>query len=261
MTLHDLRIVALQYDIVWQDREANLTQLDGLIDNISDSDIIVLPEMFALGFSMSTSNLSEDMNGPTKDWLVHNSARLNTAIIGSSIIKDKENYFNRLFFVKPSGEINTYDKRHLFRMANENQHYTAGSERLIVDYKGWKICPLICYDLRFPVWSRNINQEYDCLIYIANWPEPRINAWSTLLQARAIENQCFVVGVNRVGLDGNKIKYSGNSSIVDPKGQILVELEDYEIGKISCSLSYFELSEFRKKFPVVMDADKFELVD
>ena len=184
----------------------------------------------------------------------------NAVIIGSLIIEEDHNYYNRLIWAQPDGVIYTYDKRHLFRMANEHEHFKTGNKRLIIEYKGWKICPLVCYDLRFPVWSRNSSEnQYDLLIYIANWPGVRKAPWSKLLEARAIENQCYVVGVNRVGKDGKDISYTGNSAIINPKGEIISTIAENKNCSETVSLSLDDLNSFRKAFPVGMDADEFKI--
>jgi omega-amidase len=202
------------------------------------------------------AELAESMDGETITWMKAKCAEHQIALCGSLIIKENEQFFNRLVFVKPSGEAQYYDKHHLFTMADEESHFKPGMERLIVAYKGWRICPLICYDLRFPVWARNRN-EYDILVYSANWPESRTEVWNTLLKARAIENQSYVVGANRVGVDGSNILYSGNSQLIDPKGSVLSAIADHHKGIVYAGFSYRELTEFRKKFPVLDDADQF----
>ena len=198
---NELNIIGIQSSIVWEKPEANLEYFDQQISKLpSTVDLVILPEMFTTGFSMNPISIAETMEGPTVKWMVITAKIYSMAIVGSVVIKENDQYFNRLFFVHPNGHIETYDKRHLFTLAKENDQYTSGNERLIVLYKGWRICPLICYDLRFPVWSRNTN-EYDLLVYVANWPSIRIDAWDTLLKARAIENISYCIGVNRVGED------------------------------------------------------------
>jgi omega-amidase len=260
--MNALKVTTVQSSLLWESPEGNCTHFENLIAGITDgSDLVVLPEMFTTGFSMDSKRLAEPHHGATWQWMVSVSKKHTVAITGSLIIEDNGNYFNRLYFVTPNGESYHYDKKHLFRMANENNFFTAGEKRLIVNYKGWNICPMICYDLRFPIWSRNTKPEYDLLLYVANWPMPRANAWSALLTARAIENQCYVVGVNRVGEDGNGLPYSGNTALINPKGVALNQAEPQQEIVETTSLSLDELNEFREKFPVSMDADGFELVN
>lgn len=261
MEQQDLSVFLVQADVKWQDIEGNLKMFDQIIDESSNGcDLVVLPEMFTTGFSMEPDKLAETMNGKAVSWITSKAKEANTAIIGSVIIEDNGKYFNRLLFALPSGELKTYDKRHLFRMGDEHNHYSGGNERLIVEYKGWRICPLICYDLRFPVWSRNIN-DYDLLIYIASWPSVRSFPWRTLLVARAIENQCYVVGVNRVGVDGTGLAYTGDSAVINARGEYLTGLVPGEKSTAHAQLSWRELSHFREKFPVMLDGDKFRIVD
>ncbi|MCO6499478.1 MAG: amidohydrolase [Vicingus serpentipes] len=275
----DLKISIIQTDIYWEDVEKNLDEFTKKIKDIrEETDIIVLPEMFNTGFSMRSKKLAEKMDEKTLSWMKERARDSNAVIVGSLIIEDdivKNRFYNRLVWMQPDAIFYTYDKRHLFRMANEHQSFTDGKTRLIVDYKGWKICPLICYDLRFPVWSRNkklpidnraINSEstntnaYDCLIYIACWPEARKQPWSKLLEARAIENQCYVVGVNRVGKDGNDITYSGNSVVINPKGEVILSAPENQNCSLTTSLNLNELNNFRAAFPVGEDGDDFEII-
>lgn len=259
MVQETLHIALFQMDLVWEDHTANLSKIDQWLKQLSQStDIVFLPEMFTTGFSMKVTELAETMDGPTMQWIIQRSRENNMAICGSLIIKENDQYFNRLVFVEPDGKIHHYDKRHLFTMGNEGNHYQKGSKRLIVHYNGWRICPLVCYDLRFPVWSRN-NEAYDLLVYVANWPRQRDEVWNTLLKARAIENQVYVAGINRVGQDGQMIHYSGYSQILDAKGTLLANAE---IGKetiLKAALSYSELQRFRTVFPVLKDADNYHL--
>lgn len=256
-----LKVFLVQADVKWQDVEGNLKMFDAIIDEqAGNTDLIVLPEMFTTGFSMEPERLAEKMDGLAVTWIKQKAIACNAAIIGSVIIEENGGYYNRLLFAHPTGELETYDKRHLFRMANEHEHYNAGVNRLIVNYKGWKICPLICYDLRFPVWSRNVN-DYDLLIYIASWPAARSFPWRSLLVARAIENQCFVVGVNRAGVDGTGLKYTGDSAAINARGEYLTGLVPGEIGAVSATLSLDDLNRFREKFPVMLDGDRFQIVD
>ena len=282
----DLNITIIQSELHWESVSENLVMFSEKINAIpKKTDLIVLPEMFNTGFSMQSKELSETMEGETVSWMMKQSKKAEAAIVGSLIIKEDNQFYNRLIWAEPNGKIKTYDKRHLFRMANEDAHFTAGSERLIITYKGWRICPLICYDLRFPVWSRNIklpvdknhinplqsNQNvnhtlsqhsttaFDLLIFIANWPEVRKIPWSKLLDARAIENQCYVVGVNRVGTDGKGFSYSGNSAVINPKGEAISNLPESKNCTETVTISLVELNDFRTVFPVEMDADDFTL--
>ncbi|MGB0882811.1 MAG: amidohydrolase, partial [Vicingaceae bacterium] len=235
-----LKVTIIQSELHWENVDHNLEMFAQKIEDINEpTDVIILPEMFNTGFSMDSERLAETTEGVTVNWMKNQAKKTGAALVGSLIIDEEAKFYNRLIWANPNGEIESYDKRHLFRMAGEHNHFSAGEERLIVNYKGWRICPLICYDLRFPVWSRNssfchtersrsvfeesknVGPAYDCLIYVANWPAVRQQPWSKLLEARAIENQCYVVGVNRVGEDGNGIGYSGNSVVVDPKGEVI----------------------------------------
>lgn len=254
-----LRISLVQYDIAWENKDKNLSYIDNIISGLNGkTDIVVLPEMFSTGFSMNSHNLAEDINGKTisqiKDW----AGKYNIAICGSFIAKDGPDYYNRGFFITPTKEY-YYDKRHLFRMGSEPQSFSAGNKRLIVEYKGFNICLLICYDLRFPVWARNVNNEYDILIYAANWPTSRINVWNTLLPARAIENMSYVCGVNRIGTDGNSLTYNGTSKMINARGEEIsfIGLNKEQVETVCISRS--ELEQFRTKFPVWKDADEFKL--
>lgn len=258
--MQDLRVTAIQSALVWEDAQANRTGFAQKLAGLKGStDLVVLPEMFTTGFSMKTQELAETMDGPTVTWLKEQAAALGAAINGSVIIEEGGKFYNRSLFVRPDGSVEHYDKRHLFRMANEDAHFSDGSQRKIVEWKGWRICLQVCYDLRFPVFSRN-RQDYDLLIYVANWPEARTNAWSTLLRARAMENQAYVIGVNRVGNDGMDISYSGASAILDAKGEELVNIPLSEEHSAQATLSMQALEDFRKKFPVGKDADRFELL-
>ena len=254
-----LTIALVQTDLVWENPEQNKINISKKIDAISEkTDLIILPEMFTTGFTMNPYDFAETMDGQFILWLKSIAATKNTAITGSLIIKENNNYYNRLVFVFPSGEIQTYDKRHTFTFASEGKVFTAGNNKLIIDYKGWKICPLICYDLRFPVWARNV-ENYDVLIYVANWPKPRINAWNTLLKARAIENMCYCIGVNRVGVDSRGNTYTGNSSVYDSLGKkistIKPNTETTEIVRLNKDI----LLKNRQRFQFLNDRDDFKL--
>ena len=295
-----LTITIIQTDLRWEDKAANLQCLEEKILSIREpTEIVILPEMFSTGFSMKPQGLAEKMDGPTMAWMKTIAARKKIILTGSLIIEEEGNYFNRLIWMLPNGQYGYYDKRHRFAFAGENEQYTAGHRRLIASVKGWRILPLVCYDLRFPVWSRQTpsglspsdrrrpselgarpisnptadlpsvagstgptdlppSLEYDLLLYVANWPERRNHAWKTLLQARAIENQCFVVGLNRVGNDGNEIYHSGDSMIIDPLGAPL-----YQAGREATIFTYTlwkeKLDETRSRFPFWRDADHFSI--
>lgn len=254
-----LRLSLVQANLHWEDRDANLQRIDKLLEDIEGSDLILLPEMFTTAFSMNSAQLAEKMNGPTMQWMASKAKEKQAVICGSLIIEEGGKYFNRLIWMRPDGTYEVYDKRHLFRMADEEKHFAGGSKQLIVDLKGWRVCPLICYDLRFPVWSRRRpDLNYDLLLYVANWPSPRASAWEKLLYARAIENQSYVAGLNRVGEDGKGNGYIGKSMIIDAKGEALWQGKDQETAQ-TISLDKNELEQFRKKFPVGMDADEFEI--
>jgi len=256
--MQDLTITAIQTDLKWEAPKENIDHFESKIEALDGrTDLIVLPEMFNTGFTMNVGQMAEQMDGDTIKWMTKIAAKKNCTITGSVIIRDEENVFNRMVWMRPDGSFEYYDKRHLFRMAGEDEFFSEGNNRVVVKLKEWDICLQVCYDLRFPVWSRNEN-DYDCLLYIANWPQKRINAWKILLQARAVENQCYVIGMNRNGEDGNKIIYSGDSAIIDPKGEILFDFGNAEMVHKEI-LSKESLVNFRKKFPVKLDADKFEI--
>jgi len=256
---NNLNITIIQTDLIWENPEQNRSHFFEKINALSSEvDLVILPEMFSTGFSMNPVEVAETMGGKTILWLKTLAKEKNTAITGSIIIKENGNFYNRLIFVFPSGEIKTYDKRHTFTLAGEDKVYTAGNKKLIVDYKGWKICPLICYDLRFPVWARN-TENYDLLIYIANWPKPRINAWNTLLKARAIENMSYCIGVNRVGLDVNGYEYTGNSAAYNSLGKEISTIKPNEIITEIITLEKEDLLKTREKFRFLDDGDNFTL--
>jgi len=258
--MNDLTISMVQANLHWQDAAANRATLDRCLSQISiPTDLIVLPEMFTTGFSMDAAALAETMNGPTVAWLRQHAAIHQAVVTGSLIIKENGQYFNRLLWVRPDGSLSHYDKRHLFTMAGEQHTYTAGSTQLIEEWRGWRICPLVCYDLRFPVWSRNqAAQPYDLLLYVANWPAVRRNAWITLLRARAIENLSYVLGVNRVGQDGLGHEYAGDSALLDMRGDYLLQAGNLH-SCITRTLRWEDLEDFRTKFPALNDADSFTL--
>ena len=254
----DLQIAIIQKDLVWENATKNKEQLDVLLKEIQNVDLIILPEMFTTGFSMTPKPLAEQMNGETVNWLQQKAAYFEAAIVGSIIIKEEGNFYNRMLFVHQNGTIEHYDKRHTFTLAGEHKEYTSGQSKLIVTFKDWKICPLICYDLRFPVWSRN-TENYDLLIYSANWPKPRINAWKTLLKARAIENMSYCIGVNRVGVDANGYEYNGNSIAIDVLGNELTKAEEDTEKIIYATLSKNDLINVRTKLPFLKDKDRFTI--
>ncbi|MCZ2478151.1 amidohydrolase [Aquirufa antheringensis] len=254
----NLRVCLVQTDLVWEDPAANCAQLEErLADLAGKTDVVVLPEMFATGFSMSPSG-AEIGRGPVLQWMQVQASRLGALMIGSLKVKQQNSFLNRLYAVHPDGSFVSYDKRHLFRMGAENEFYQAGDKQVIVSYKGWNLAVFICYDLRFPVWSRNVGMAYDAAIYVANWPAPRANAWRTLLQARAIENLAYVVGVNRVGTDANNLSYAGDSLLVDFKGGLQLDLQAKD-QILTSELSAVDLADFRAKFPAHLDADLFSL--
>jgi len=256
--LSTLNVTIVQADLLWQDAAGNRQHFTSVIEDLLEpTDLIVLPEMFTTGFSMDAPVLAETMDGDSVTWMRDMAASSNAAICGSLIIADNQQYFNRFICVSPAGDLQCYDKRHLFRLADEQSHYAAGAELLTFDLKDFRICPMVCYDLRFPVWSRN-RGLYDLLLYVANWPERRHHAWATLLRARAIENLCYVAGVNRTGIDGNDIPYSGGSSIIDFLGEDLANLGDHA-GTVSVELDLEKLRAFRERFAFHKDADSFAI--
>jgi len=256
-----LEVAIVQTDLVWENPEQNRQHFSKKINSISNAvDLIILPEMFTTGFTMNAAKVAETMDGETINWLKELAKEKNVAITGSLIIEEDNQYFNRLIFVHHTGEINTYDKRHTFTLAGEDKVYTAGNKKLIVDYKGWKICPLICYDLRFPVWARN-NNDYDLLIYVANWPKPRITAWNTLLKARAIENMTYTIGVNIIGSDTNGHQYTGNSVAYDPLGKEISTIKPLQNTIEIISISKENLTKTRTKFGFLEDRDGFKVND
>lgn len=256
-----LRVSLIQTDIVWEDKKQNLENIERKIAGLKGlTDLVVLPEMFSTGFSMNSQNLAEEVNGYTVSFLKKWAKEYDLALCGSFIAKDNDQFFNRGFFISPEKEL-YYDKKHLFRMGNERSAFSEGGEKFIVEHKGVNICLLICYDLRFPVWSRNVSNAYDLLIYVASWPDSRAKVWDALLKARALENQSYVCGVNRVGTDGFGLNYKGGSVLIDAKGDILSSLKDYEEGVETIAISKKMLDDFRNKFPVWMDADKFQITE
>ncbi|MDR1600934.1 MAG: amidohydrolase [Tannerella sp.] len=252
-----LRVSIIQSHIEWEDRAKNLHRFGELLRRTSGrTHLAVLPEMFSTGFSMRVESVADAMDGETVSTLKHWASAFEIAIAGSFMASENGAYYNRAFFVTPEGEMYCCDKRHLFGMGNENKHYTAGNRRLVIDYRGWKICPLVCYDLRFPVWSRNVRNGYDLLIYVANWPATRRNVWKILLPARAVENMAYVCGVNRIGVDGYGYPYGGESMVCSPRGNRLINAGDGETVR-TCLLKKDEMEALRTKFPVWKDADSF----
>lgn len=253
--MQDLKVTLVQADLIWEDISANLARFDETLDALTEeTDLIVLPEMFSTGFTMAAATLAEDMDGRAVQWICEKSRQKAVDIVGSVIIREDGKFYNRLLWARPDGALLCYDKRHLFRMAGEEKVYCAGNNLLTLSLKGWNIRPFICYDLRFPAWVRNVGNAYDVAIFVANWPEKRSIHWQKLLVARAIENQCFVVGVNRVGMDGNGFDFSGDSTVIDPLGVDLLTLR-YLPGIHTVRLSAKTLLSYRKEFPAWMDAD------
>lgn len=252
-----LNVSVVQANLHWENTEANLAMFDDMLAAAPASDMFILPEMFTTGFSMKPEKFAAETFERGVEWMKGIAAKKNAAIVGSLMAPDRSGYFNRLLFVKPDGTYSQYNKKHLFGLGSETEHYKAGDQLLLVDYLGWKICPLICYDLRFPVWSRNTH-NYDVLIYVANWPQRRAHHWRTLLPARAVENQTYVLASNRIGTDGNNFEHSGDSMIIDFNGSIIHEAVN-EPKILSHQLSKAELLNYRAALPFLADADKFRL--
>ncbi|MDN3491855.1 amidohydrolase [Winogradskyella bathintestinalis] len=255
-----LKVAIIQTDLVWENPEENRRLLDAKIDAIpANADLIILPEMFSSGFTMNPAAVAETMSGETIIWLKKKAQEKQMAIMGSLVISENNNYYNRMVCVEPLGKITQYDKRHTFTLAGEHKVYNAGTEKVIFNYKGWKICPLVCYDLRFPVWSRNV-EDYDLLIYVSNWPKIRVDAWDALLRARAIENMTFCIGVNRVGLDGNNYEYSGHSAAYDVLGRRMDHLNEDEEATEIVTLKKDIIKKYREKLNFLNDRDNFNLL-
>lgn len=253
-----LNVTLIQTQLHWHNPAANRRQFENEIAGIKEpTDLIVLPEMFTTGFTMDAAHHAETMDGETVAWMGSVAREKRVTLCGSLIIEEHGDYYNRLIWMPPDGELHTYDKRHLFRMAEEQEHYAAGRQRRIFRLGDWRVCPLVCYDLRFPVWSRGID-EFELLLYVANWPKARRSAWRVLLPARAVENLCYVVGVNRVGTDGNDKAYAGDSIAVDHLGNTLVDCGG-EANTVTISLDGEKLLRYRRKFPAHLDADRFEI--
>lgn len=265
--MENLSVTLIQTNLHWEDRKSNLDHFEVKLSEITEkSDLIVLPEMFTTGFTMNPEKLAEEHEGEGLQWMKKKAAELKRVICGSIAVKDNGKYYNRFYWVRPDGSYEFYNKRHLFRMAGEDKHYTAGDKRVIVELKGWKINLQVCYDLRFPVFCRNkwnkeknFEADYDAIIVVANWPEVRSYPWKTLLLARAIENQSYVVGVNRIGADGNNYNHSGDSAVINPRGEIISKTKPHEDIIETVELDWNYLAEFRKVFPVGMDADEYQL--
>jgi omega-amidase len=255
--MRDLNISLIQTSVVWEDKQTNLNHFSQKISQVGSADLIVLPEMFNTGFTMDASRFAESMDGETIQWIMSNAKRLNKHIAGSLIVEELGLYYNRFVCASPNGALMHYDKRHAFSMAGEDKVFAKGQDRVVWDINGWKICPMVCYDLRFPVWSRN-NLNYDVLLYTANWPTKRINHWLTLAKARAIENQCYVAAVSRIGTDGVGIEYNGNSIICDFDGESLSHNEGKDT-IVATTLSYANLQARRTQFKVLHDKDDFSL--
>ncbi|MDQ3040508.1 MAG: amidohydrolase [Pseudomonadota bacterium] len=264
--MQNLRVSLVQGDTLWRDPAGNRAYYADLIAPLHRiTDLVLLPETFTSGFSNDAIDEAETMDGPTVEWIKAQAKRLDAAVCGSVQLRTDGGVFNRLLFATPDGGLQTYDKRHLFRYAKEHERYAAGSDRLTVEWRGWRICPLVCYDLRFPVFSRNRYDverkdqlDYDLLLYVANWPSARAYPWKTLLRARAIENLCFVAGLNRVGTDGNGLQYAGDSAVIDFLGKAISECKDEEI-VVTTTLQAAELAAHRERFPAMLDGDAFTL--
>ncbi len=263
--MQDLKVTLIQADLHWRSIGANMAAFEEKIWKAPEGqDLIVLPEMFTTGFTMEPDEVSEPVNGNTYKWMRQMAAQSGATVLGSAIIKESGNYYNRLLIATPEGEIQYYDKKHLFTLAGEDGSFTAGERRVVIEVNGWKIMPLVCYDLRFPVWSRSQGSEealyeYDVIVYVANWPTPRVQAWDTLLRARAIENIAYSIGVNRVGLDGYEKEYSGHSAVYDYVGNTMLFMDNEE-GMQSVELSMDQLAKFRERFPFQEDQDRFQLL-
>ena len=255
--MQKLKTALLQANLEWEKIEDNKALFERRINELpQEIDLIILPEMFSTGFSMNAKNLAEPHKGPTFQWMQKMASEKDAAVTGSLIISDKGNFYNRLYFVYPDGSSQKYDKRHTFTLAKEDETYASGRERLIVEYKGWKICPLVCYDLRFPVWSRN-TEDYDVLIYVANWPAARVTAWDTLLKARAIENMSYCIGLNRVGRDGSDLNYVGHSAVYDCLGKQISSQQDEDEFTEVVELDRQHLKDIRSQLKFLQDRDHF----
>ena len=265
--MEKLSVTLIQTSLAWENADANITNFNKLVSAVDKTDLIVLPEMFTTGFTMQPAKNAESIDGKGLQWMKQKAAEKNCVITGSICVEENKIFYNRLYWVSANKKHLSYNKRHLFRMGTEDGHYISGTDKIIPTVNGWKILPLVCYDLRFPVWSRNkwrlenneLIADYDVLIYSANWPEVRSYPWKQLLIARAIENQCYVVGVNRIGVDGNEFSHSGDSVVINPLGQIISHTKANEESVETVLLDYEFLTDLRKKFPVGLDADGFEI--
>lgn len=258
--MQNLRLALIQPDLAWQAAELNRERLQAWLTPLAQqTDLVILPEMFTSAFAMGSGAIAEQHPGPTLAWMRQMARELDAAITGSVAVTEAGQRYNRLYFAKPDGSVQQYDKRHLFRMLDEHKRYGSGVQKLLVEWRGWRILPLICYDLRFPVWSRYTDaQPYDLLLYVANWPAARNHHWRALLQARAIENLAWVAGVNRIGRDGNNLDYVGHSVVVNPQGEEVLQAGE-TAGVHQCTVSFDELQQWRQRFPAWMDADAFSL--
>lgn len=252
-----MRVAAIQADLIWGDGSANRMNFESVIEHLTDVDLVVMPEMFTTGFYTQPEGVAEKAQTDTLEWLKETSARKGFALAGSVAVEEDGKYFNRFYFVQPNGQWTKYDKRHAFTFGGEHLHYTGGTERVVVEYMGWKILLQVCYDLRFPVFSRNLG-DYDMALYVASWPVPRIGVWDTLLKGRAIENLAYVIGCNRVGNDP-ACEYNGSSAIIDFKGEPMTETTTGQEAVLRATLDKSELEAFRAKFPALNDADKFKI--
>jgi omega-amidase len=259
-SMADLRVTLVQTSLYWESIDENLARFQALLSGADDTDLIVLPEMFSTGFSMDSQGLAEDQNGSAVKWMAHCAREHDAHVCGSVMIRENAQYLNRFVWLSPDGQIQTYDKKHLFRMSTENDHFSPGGARLIVELGGFRICPMVCYDLRFPVWSRNLaDNPYDLLLFVANWPAARNQHWKTLLSARAIENLSYCIGVNRIGTDGNGVHYSGDSQVIDFRGELISDLGSEE-RLVTVELSLAAVQQYRASFPAYLDADAFQLL-
>src|ERR1700712_4612395 len=257
--MDNLKITVYQGYLFWENVDRNLQNISLRLSGIREkTNLIILPEMFNTGFTMNAAELADPMNGKTMIWMHKIATQFECVVTGSLIIKDHDKYYNRLVWMRPDGKYECYDKRHLFTLAKEQNTYRAGTKKLIVELKGWKICPVICYDLRFPVWLRNVDEAYDLLIVVANWPERRALHWRTLIPARAVENEAYVIGVNRVGHDGNEVYHSGDSTCIDPSGNVVYYKRD-EDDVYTFSIIGDEVKKARRALPFLKDADGFEI--
>lgn len=259
--MDNLKVTVFQGYLFWENTDKNLQNITLRLSSIREkTDLIILPEMFNTGFTMNAAPLAETMDGKTVKWMSDTAKKFDCVVTGSAIITEGGKFYNRLIWMRADGTYDTYDKRHLFALGKEHETYAPGNKKLIVELKGWKICPVICYDLRFPVWLRNVNAEYDLLIVVANWPERRALHWRTLIPARAVENQSYVIGVNRVGHDGNQVYHSGDSTCIDPNGKVVYYKRDEE-DMYTFTIVAHELELARRAMPFLKDADSFKLIE